>query len=73
MVTILMMPAKMANLGLLKKKVFSNKGYHIMISVYDVINKSLSRDSNYVVDVVKWPKFGNSDTSLREVIIISIL
>ena len=53
MVTILMMPAKMANLGLLKKKVFSNKGYHIMISVYDVINKSLSRDSNYVVDVVK--------------------
>ena len=53
MVTILMMPVKMANLGLLKKKVFSNKGYRMMISVYDVINKSLSRDSNYVVDVVK--------------------
>ena len=68
-----MMSAKMATLGLLKMKVFSNKGYDILISVYDIINKSLSCNWNYVVDVVKWPKFGNSNTCLREVIITSIL
>ena len=49
MVKILMMSAKMANLGLLKMKVFSNKGYDVIISVYDVISKSLSCDSNYIV------------------------
>ena len=53
MVAILMMSAKMTTLGLLKMKVFSNKGYDIMISVYDIMNKSLSSDSNYIVDVVK--------------------
>ena len=53
MVTILMMSAKMATLGFLKMNVFSNKGYDVMISVDDVINKSLSNDSNYIVDVVK--------------------
>ena len=58
MVTILMMSAKMATLGLLKIKVFRNKGYDVIISVYDVINKNLSRDSNCIVDVVMWPKFG---------------
>ena len=73
MVTILMMSAKLATLGLLKIKVFWNKGYDVIIFVYDVINKNLSRDSNYIVDVVMWPKFGNSSTSMREVIITSIL
>ena len=47
-----MMSAKMATLGLLKIKVFINKGYDVMICVYDVINKNLSRDSNFIVDVV---------------------
>ena len=46
MVTILMMSAKMATLGLLKIKVFWNKGYDVIISVNDVTNKTLSRDSN---------------------------
>ena len=69
MVTILMMSAKMATLGLLKIKVFWNKGYDVIISVHDVTNKILSRDSNYIVDVVMWPKFGNSNISMREVII----
>ena len=73
MVTILMMSAKMATLGLLKIEVFRNKGYDIKISVYDIINKNLSCDSNFIVDVVMWPKFGNSRTSMREVIITSIL
>ena len=33
----------------------------------------LSRDSNYFVDVVMLPKFVNSSTSMKEVIITSIL
>ena len=73
MVAILMMSAKMATLGLLKIKVFWNKGYDVIISVHDVTNKILSRDSNYIIDVVMWPKFGNSSISIREVIITSIL
>ena len=54
-----MMSAKMAAPGLLKEKVFWNKGYDVMIYVNDVTNKILSHDSNYIVDVVIWPKFGN--------------
>ena len=73
MVTILMMSAKMATLGLLKIMVFQNKGYEVITSVHYVTNKVLSSDSNYLVDVVMWPKFGNSGISMREVIITSIL
>ena len=73
MVTILMISAKMATPGLLKLKVFRIKGYDVIISVCDVINKNVSRDSNYIVDVVMWPKSDNSSTFMREVIIISVL
>ena len=72
MVTILMMSAKVATPGLLKIKVFWNKGCDVIIFVYDVIKK-LSRDSNYIVNVVMWLNSGNSSTSMREVIITSIL
>ena len=48
----LMMSAKLATLSLLKLKVFWNKGYDDIISVYDVTNEILSRDSNYIVEVV---------------------
>ena len=68
-----MMSAKMAILALLKIKVFWIKRYDFIISVQDITNKILSRDSNYIVDVVMWPKFGKSGISLREVIITSIL
>ena len=71
MATILITSAKLATPGL--KKVFRNKGYRVIIPDYDVTNKILSRDSNYVVDVVMRPKFGNSSISMREVIITSIL
>ena len=64
---------KVATLGLLKIKIFSNKGYDVIISTHDVINKILSDDSNYIVNVVMWPKFGNSSVSMREVIITSTL
>ena len=66
-----MMSAKMASPGLLKITLFWNKGYDVITSVQDVINKILSRDSNYIVDVVMWLKFGNFNISMREVIIIS--
>ena len=36
-----MMSAKTATLDLLKIKLFSNKGYDIIIPVYDVTNKIL--------------------------------
>ena len=58
MAVILMMSAKLDILGLLKIKVFRNKGYDVIISVSDVTSKTLSRDSNYIVDVVMCPKFG---------------
>ena len=67
MVTILIMSAKMAPLGLLKIKVFGNKDYDVIIPV----NEILSCDSNYVVGVVMWSKFGNSSISMREIIITS--
>ena len=73
MVTILMMSAKMDALDLLKIKVFWNKDYDIIFFVHDVINKVLSCDSGYIVDVVMWPKFYNSNILIREVVITLIL
>ena len=49
MVTILMMSAKLATPGHLKIKTFQNKGYNVIILDYDVTNKTLSRESNYIV------------------------
>ena len=48
-------------------------GYDFIISVHDVTNKVLSRDSIFCVNLFMWPKFGNSSTSVREVIVTSIL
>ena len=73
LVIILMVSAKMATPGLLKITVFWNKCYDVIISVDYVTNKILSRDSNYIVDVFMWPKFGNYSNSMREVITTSIL
>ena len=52
MVTILMMSAKMATLGLLKIKVFWNKGHEVINSVHDGTNKILSGESNYILNVI---------------------
>ena len=54
MVAVLMMSAKLSTLGPVKIKVFWSKGYDVMISVYDDTNKILSRDSNYIINVVMW-------------------
>ena len=73
MVTILMMLVNMATLALLKIKVFWKKGYDLIISVHEVSNKILSRNSNFIVKVVMWSKFGNSSISMKVVIMTSIL
>ena len=54
MVKNLMMSGKMATPGFLKIKVFWNKGYYVIYYVYDVTNKILSHESNYIVDGVMW-------------------
>ena len=68
-----MMSAKMVTPGLLETTVFWNKDYDLMISVNDVTNKVLARDSNYILDVLMWPKFDNCSISMREIITTSIL
>ena len=67
------MPAKLATLGLLKIKIFWKKDYYVIISFYDVTNKTLSRASNHTVEVVMWTKFDNSSISMTEIIITTIL
>ena len=85
MVAVLTTSARLASLGLLKINVFWNKRYDVIISAHDqkiwhvmspkmtCHQKILSCDSNCIVDVVMWPKLGNSSISIREVIITSIL
>ena len=68
-----MMSAKMATSGPLKITAFWNKGCDVIISVDDVTNKILSRDSTYIVDVFMYQKFGNCSISMREVIPTSVL
>ena len=70
-VTILMMSAKMATPDLLKITKFWNEGYEVIITVDEVINKILSRDSNFIAFM--WPTFGNCSISKREVMTTSIL
>ena len=41
----------MTTLGLLKIKIFQNKCFDVTTFVYEVINKSLICDSNYIVSV----------------------
>ena len=45
MLLILMMSAKLATLGLLKRKVFQSEGYDVII-VHGVTNTVLSRDQS---------------------------
>ena len=67
MIAILMMSTlKLAPLDFLEIKVFWKKCYNGIIFIHDVNNKILSRESNYIVDVVIWPKFGNYRNSMRE-------
>ena len=67
------MSAKTATLGFHGIRVFGNKVYDVIIHVCDVTYKISSLDSNYIVNMVLWPRFGNSSISVREVIIATIL
>ena len=58
----------MATLSLLKINVF----WKVITSVHDITNKILLGESNYIVDVIMWPKFGNSGISMRKVVITMI-
>ena len=60
--------------GLLKITLFLNKGYDFIMAItlrryeiHNAISKILSRDSNRIVDMVIWRKFGDSSISMREV------
>ena len=46
------MRAQLATPALIGIKIFQNKGYKVIILDYKVTNKNLSRDANYILDVV---------------------
>ena len=73
MVPILDDDSKIGYSRLFQNKGIRNNGYDVKISAQDLTNKILSRNSDYNVDVVMWPKVGNSSISVKEVIITSIL
>ena len=72
-VKILIISAKLATPGFLKMKVFWNKGYAVISSVDEFINKLSSRDSIHIVNVVMWIKFGNPSITMRQFIITWLL
>ena len=59
------MSAKLATPDLLKIKTIQSKSYDVIILDYDLTNKILSLDLNFIVDVVMWPKFSNYKISIR--------
>ena len=67
MVAILIMLEKFSNIDLHIVKVFW-KGI-LKVSVHDVTYETLSPKPNNILDGVMWPKFGNSNISMREVTI----
>ena len=69
----LMMSTKLATPSLLKINMFWSEGYGVIISIFDITNKFLSRALNYFVDVAIWPKFSNSGNSMREFITTSVI
>ena len=73
MVAILSMSAKSVILGLPKIIVFWNKKYDVLTSVFNEAKQSLSYDSNFIVDVVMWPKFVNSRISIGEIIYLTFI
>ena len=47
-----MVSAKMSTLGLLKTKVFKNKGDDVIPSVYGIIKNTILSDSDFIGDLV---------------------
>lgn len=50
------------------RKIFESKGYEVIISFNDFTKKLSSCDSDHTVDVVIWPKLGNSNFFTRELL-----
>ena len=73
MVAILMLPVKLATLGHLKMKIFWDKSCNVIIFAHGVTKKNLFGQSNFTIAMDMWPKFDNSGSSMREVIMPSIL
>ena len=67
-VAILMISANLATISFLQIKPLWNEGFGVITFAHDLNNKILWCDSNYTVDVVLWPKFGNSSVEPREVV-----
>ena len=59
-----MMPAKLVSLDL-EIKIFWDKGYAIIIFVYDVTNKIYDVTQHFL-DVVMWSKFGQCGISMMK-------
>ena len=47
---------------------FWDIGYDVTIFVYDLTNQLVSLESNLVIDMVMWQKFGKCSVSMKEVI-----
>ena len=54
-----MLPANIATSDLPKVKIFWDKDYDAIISLHDITKKNLSRDTNHIIDMIMWRKFGN--------------
>ena len=67
------MSAKIPTPVIFQITLFWNKGYEFIIHADHVTNRILSCDSNNIVDLFMWPKFGNPRISTNEVITTSIL
>ena len=65
MVAIFVMTTKLANLSLLKIKVFWNfeKPCDVIISVHNATKKISSCGTNYIVHMVMSPRYGDSSTA----------
>ena len=72
-IMIAILRGRLATSCLLKTKVFWKKDYDVVISFHDATSKTFSHESNYIVDVAIWWKFGNSSISMWDDIITKIL
>ena len=72
LIAILMMSARTDTLGLLKIILSWKNVNDVIISIYEVISKTSLYDSNYIVDMVMKPKFGNTSISMTEISKISV-
>ena len=65
--------SKLTTPGFLKIAVFWNKGYGVISHADGITKNILSHDSNHIVGLFMWLKFGNCIISIRKVITTSIL